>query len=205
MSAYENQIKQWIGEWKSRFEEMQVQLSLGKMDAITAFEEQKKLLRRAVTEWETELMRAAKNEKADLEAKLEELKVQLALGKAEGLEKFEEQRKRIEKALQEVKAEGKKLYATNKDDFRELFENNASAFKTGLEVLQLQFSLAKLEAKGEAEDLKKQLAEKMEQLNTNWVDIQKSAEKNWNSWSQQAEEGLEKAKGWANDFLKKLK
>ena len=36
--SFEEQFKNWISEWKTRLEEMQVQFSLGKMDAIEAFE-----------------------------------------------------------------------------------------------------------------------------------------------------------------------
>jgi hypothetical protein len=44
-SDFETTLKNWLTEWKTKFEEMQVKFTLGKMDAADAFEQQKEKLK----------------------------------------------------------------------------------------------------------------------------------------------------------------
>ena len=205
MATFEDQWKQWMAEGRKRFEEMQVQFSLGKMDAADAFEKQKDFLRGAVSNWKQELDKAtdvAEEHAQKLKASLEELQVQLNLGKAEGREKFEEQRKKIDLAMQEVYAAGKKAYHNNYDNMMHLFDSNAQAFKTGIEIIQLQFALVKMDVKEDAEKLRKELNEKMHELSEKYNEVQKAAVKNIEEWNKHLKEGYDKMSHWVSDFLK---
>ena len=101
----EEQFKQTFNTWKTSLEDMRMQFSLGKMDAVDAFEKQKVQLRSMIESMKTNLDKAtdiAEENGTKLRSKLEELNLQLNLGKADGKDMFDEQRKKIDVALQEV-------------------------------------------------------------------------------------------------------
>ncbi|MFN4993421.1 MAG: hypothetical protein ACK5FU_02065 [Bacteroidota bacterium] len=78
--SFEEQFKNWISEWKTRLEEMQVQFSLGKMDAIEAFEKQKDYLRSLVHMLKENIDKStdmAEETATKVKASLEELQLQV--------------------------------------------------------------------------------------------------------------------------------
>ncbi|MDP2388360.1 MAG: hypothetical protein Q8M29_18445 [Bacteroidota bacterium] len=90
-----------LKEITAEIEDLQVQKTLGKMEAEDklkeAKEKAKKLIDKAHNEYYTE-----KSEFSNLRSKLEHLKVQFALGKAETKEIIEEQKKNIMHAIHDV-------------------------------------------------------------------------------------------------------
>ncbi len=83
---------------------LEAQLTQGKDQAIQRLEQGKQQLREVITSVQADLRESkelAGHVKADVQAKLDHLLVQLALGKADARDAFEEQRKQIFKALSE--------------------------------------------------------------------------------------------------------
>ncbi|MDP1726151.1 MAG: hypothetical protein Q8M15_05165 [Bacteroidota bacterium] len=202
----EEQVKKFAADWQKSIEELKMQFSLGKMDAADAFEKQKDTMRNMVVNMKEQLDKAtdiAEEKGAELKAKLEELKVQLALGKAEGTDAFEMQKKKIELAMHEVYVEGKKIFNDNYTQLLQLFDNNAQAFKTGLEIVKLQFSLGKMEAKEEAENARKEIQEKIHELGEHFKATQQTAMQNMEAFNKQMKEGFEKMKTFAEGWMKK--
>jgi hypothetical protein len=202
----EEQFKQMFDTWKTSLEEMRVQFSLGKMDAGEAFEKQKGQLRNMIETLKTNADKAtdiAEENVTKLKAKLEELNLQLNLGKAETADVFEAQRKKIDLALQEVFAAGKLAYHGNYGYMMELFENNSKAIKTGLEIAQLQFKLAQMEAKDGAEAAKKEIQEKLTELQSAAEKAKDLTKENLEQWGKQMKEGMEKMNDWMSSFVKK--
>lgn len=202
----EEQIKKFAADWQKSIEELKMQFSLGKMDAGDAFEKQKDAMRNMVVNLKEQLDKAtdvAEEKGAELKAKLEELKVQLALGKADGTDAFEMQKKKIELAMHEVYVEGKKIFNNNYTQLLQLFDSNAQAFKTGLEIVKLQFSLGKMEAKEEAENARKEIQEKMQELGEQFKATQQTAMQNLEEFNKQMKEGFEKMKTFAEGWMKK--
>ncbi len=202
----EEQVKKFAADWQKSIEELKMQFSLGKMDAADAFEKQKDTMRNMVVNMKEQLDKAtdvAEEKGAELKAKLEELKVQLALGKADGTDAFEMQKKKIELAMHEVYVEGKKIFNDNYTQLLQLFDNNAQAFKTGLEIVKLQFSLGKMEAKEEAENARKEIQEKMNELGEHFKATQQTAMQNMEAFNKQMKEGFEKMKTFAEGWMKK--
>lgn len=104
---------------------------------------------------------------------LDELRVQLALGKAESKEALEEQKEKLDSALHDAEAR----YASLKDDSNDDFHQWTAEFgewkeklQTRMDIAKLQYSLGKAEAKEEMEKkrqgLSKQLQSMKEQLDT---------------------------------------
>ena len=83
---------------------LEAQLTQGKDQAVQRLEQGKQQLREVVTSVQADLRESkelAEHVKADVQATLDHLLVQLALGKADARDAFEEQRKQIFKALSE--------------------------------------------------------------------------------------------------------
>jgi ElaB/YqjD/DUF883 family membrane-anchored ribosome-binding protein len=195
-----------FNNWKTSLEELRVQFNLGKMDAGEAFETQKKHLKSLVESMKQNLDKAsdvAEDNAHKLRGKLDELMVQLNLGKAETTELYEEQRKKIDLALQEVHAAGKLAYHGNYTYMMELFDNNAKAFKTGLDIVKLQFALGKMEVKEEADKARKEMNEKIAEFQTFAEKAQQLTKDNLEEWSKQMKEGMEKINTWMSDWMKK--
>ncbi len=205
---YEEQIKNWMSDWRKRFEEMQVQFSLGKMDATETFEKQKEMLRNAIVEWKSNLDKAGdKGEETvtEMKAKMESLMLQLNLGKAEGKDLFEEQRKKIELALHEIKVSAKTNYDEKFNEMMTVFETSSRAFKTGLEILQLQFALAKMDLKTDAKEMQEQVKDKIAEITNSYKELQQIGMQNLEDWGKQMQAGYEKMKTMSEDWLKKMK
>ncbi|MBC7383963.1 MAG: hypothetical protein H7296_13415 [Bacteroidia bacterium] len=202
----EEQAKKFTTEWHKRMEELQLQFSLGKMDAGDAFEKQKDHLRNMVVSIKEQLDTAtglAEEKGIALKSKLEDLRLQLSLGKADGTEVFEEQKKKIEMAIHEVYDEGKKALSTGYDQMLQLFDNGTTAFKTGLEVVKLQYALGKMEAGDEQQKVRKELSDKMNELNEQFKNAQHTAMHTMEEFSKQLKEGFEKMKTLTEGWMKK--
>lgn len=115
-NTFENfkiKLNSHIEKAKQEMEELSLQFSLGKAEAADKFEELKKDFMSKVQEWKTvgEQMKNSGQEKSgELKTKLEELQVQLALGKAEAKELFNDQKKKIMKSISELESEIKKRF-----------------------------------------------------------------------------------------------
>ncbi len=204
----EEQVKQFAKEWRTRLEDMQVQFSLGKMDATEAFEKQKNYFRDLTVKMKSDLDKAGDSTKenvTELRGKLDDLFVQLSLGKADGKDLFEEQKKKIEVSMNEVLASAKQLYNQGFDSMLKMYDNNSNAFKTGLEILKLQFALGKMDSKDEAEKLRKEMTDKMNDLTANFKNAENLAKENIDLWNEKMKEGFEKMKTFTDGFMKQEK
>lgn len=208
MNSIDEQIKNSILEWQKRFEEMRVQFNLGKMDATDLFEKYKDQLRHAIHLFKTQLDSmgsSAEQQVQELKTKLDQVVAQLNLGKASENEAFKAQREKIEAALHEVYATGKSLYSKHFDEILDLFDNSSTAFKTGLEILQLQFSLGKMNSRDELEAVKKSMNEKLNELSQWYAKTTEESLKSFATWGKLAKENLEKIHSWAETFSKTFK
>ena len=160
MSDVTNQL---ISRMKQEFDELRLQLALGKSEAVDFFEKQKEHLKERA---EAAKEHVDKNPliddatKAFLAGRLDELRLQLALGKMETRDAIAEQQPKIEKALDSVKEGMAPLKEKAGDAFQEfsdLFEHGSDFFKTGLDALGVNLGFTE---KAEAEDSAEPEAEK---------------------------------------------
>ncbi len=203
---FSEQTKQFMADWQKRLEEMQLQFSLGKMDAGDAFEKQKEQYKTLLQSFKENLDkgRTMSEEKlAEMKDKMEALRLQLSLGKADGMDAFEEQKNKIELAMHEFYVAGK----TNFDDVYNksltMFEHNAEAFKTGLEIVKLQFSLGKMDLNDELKEKQKEISEKMGELSNHFKTLQEAATENIEEMNMQLKDNFEKMKSFAESWFKK--
>lgn len=144
----------------TELEEFRVQAALGKAEARDMYEDLKKQFNHTAHE----LKLKAEKFKSELDQNslklrnaFESLQVQLALGKAETKETFEQQRKAIIKALNEIESIIKSNKTTN-EYYITLLEE-IEKFKIKLEILRLRFELKRMDVNAELEDRKNELKE----------------------------------------------
>jgi hypothetical protein len=202
-SDFETTLKNWLTEWKTKFEEMQVKFTLGKMDAADAFEQQKEKLKELVVLLKSNLDKnteIAEELSTKMRTKLDELWLQLNLGKADGLDAFNQQRKKIEAALHEIYVAGKSNYNHAFNYVMQLFDNNAQVFKTGLEIMQLQYK--KLSDKVNF-DIQKEIDERMKSMMDYAGKASQITIENIEAFNKQLRENYNKMQAWMNDLLKR--
>jgi hypothetical protein len=138
-------------EAQREIDELVLQFALGKAEAHDAFEETKKEFSSRVSEFKgTDLGVQVATASQKLKALLEELEVQLNLGKSDSKEAFEVQRKKIEGVFRKIRAEVKQLKNEVLD--KEHLDHEIEKFKLKLEVLRLRFELKKLEVRDSFKD-----------------------------------------------------
>ncbi|HTL82063.1 MAG TPA: hypothetical protein VL651_10180 [Bacteroidia bacterium] len=136
-------------------EKLQVELALGKAAAADKYEEVKKKLHRFVTDKKAEIGTASRRNYIVLRAEMDDLLVQLSLGKAETRDAFISQKKKIVRAINNLEAKLKGIF--KKSGFEEELLHEMEAARIKFEMLQVQFALGRMEAKQEFEKRKHDL------------------------------------------------
>lgn len=147
------QTERLLARIRKEIDELKIQLALGRAEAADYLEEQKGKFRQLV---DTSKERLERNPMIDkqtttyLKGRLDELRLQLALGKMESREAYEQQRAKIDKAIASVKegAEPLKERAGDAyDEFSEVFGRAAELFRAKLGAFGLNLR------KGESEEI----------------------------------------------------
>lgn len=146
-------------------EALRVQAALGKAEARDAFEVAKKKFNDFIVEAKIMYGNAknqAQEKSNELQTIFENLQLQLALGKAETRDIFEEQRKKITPILNELE----ELIKRNKtaSEFYAKLQMEVHKFKIKLEILKLRYELNKLDAKDEFESRKVEFSKKLDEI-----------------------------------------
>lgn len=151
---------------KTKVEELEVQLALGKAEAEDWLEREKKNFGTFLEKAKDAVEKAdniGKEKKEELLTKYEELQVQLALGKAETLEAFEAQKLKIEDAMKDFQ----KVVHTVDDELSDipgLLANIGTQLNSKFEAFEVQFELAKAESQDILEEKKKELSNQLNEL-----------------------------------------
>jgi hypothetical protein len=188
-----------IQEWKLRAEELQLQLSLGRMEAIDELEKQKSNFKSFINETTNKVNTMAEKINPEiasqLKTKFEEMQVQLALGQAESKEAFEKQKEKINQGLDSIFDLLKKGIKNagmeeNLNSFLEKFEGTTETFKTKLEAAKLQFALGKADAKDDLEKNKKEVTEKLNEIRSKIDSNKEIAEEKWEGFRTEISEAF---------------
>ncbi len=170
-------------------EEFRVQAALGKAEAHDAFDAAKKNLRHFMHETEQRFgasQQTVTDVGSELKAAIQTLQVQLALGKAETRDLFEEQRKKITEALHTIETflKNNKLTA----EFKESITREIQKFRIKLEILKLRYELNTITVHEEFEQKKREFSTKLDILAENLRRKEKTAEKNWDHFKEDVAE-----------------
>ncbi|RMF96234.1 MAG: hypothetical protein D6727_08910 [Gammaproteobacteria bacterium] len=163
-------LDQRLDRWDAQLDALEAQLAESRDEALERVQAARNKLAAALRQVQEKLEDAADltaDELAELRADLEELQVQLALGKAETRDAFEAQRRRLHRALQAVeqrlellerKAEGK--LTEELEDYVRL----ADRLRAEIDAAELQFWLFKAEQREALEKRRRELQHKLAEL-----------------------------------------
>ena len=147
---------------------LEAQLTQTKDQALQRLEQRKQQLRDLLKQVQADVQKSkemAAQAKSEVQAKLEHLQVQLALGKMDARDTFEEQRTKILKALNEFEtiADQKlKGAAVESGKVWEDLVGRASTLEAELEALKSRFEIEKAKAQAKLEEKKQELLAKLQ-------------------------------------------
>lgn len=142
--SFQDFFKSGLELIQKEIEELAVQISLGKAEAGDKLEEMKKELRTAVQNFKKEIgEKTGLDSSESLKAKLEELIVQLNLGKAETRELIEEQIKKIRHSVGNLESQLRSENVITEKYSR--FRSDIEKFKLKSEILSLKAQVKGIE------------------------------------------------------------
>jgi gas vesicle protein len=185
-NSFTNDLDDLLKHWQNKLDEFRLQFSLGKMDAADEFEALKKRYRKYFNSFKQkldELEPAAGKLRDKLKAVLDELEVQLALGKAETKEAFETQKENLRRLMDEATRLTKDLFNENKEtlhDWQAMFTDVCDHLAMQLDYLRLYYHLGKKEADQRFESKRKEMEEQLKRVNERLDKLAKAGKEKWN-------------------------
>ncbi|MBT8194790.1 MAG: hypothetical protein KJO64_00045 [Bacteroidia bacterium] len=170
MTALVDNLKNSANKVRAKVEELELQMHLGKKESIDEFENQKKNMKDYLHGAEDNLKNAkdiSADKMSSLKTKLEELKVQLALGKAETAEKFDEQKSKLQHKLNDIESDIVDLKGKADDktvEWASGLSETFDDFKTKMDVFRLNVALGSADAKDEWKEKKEDMKQKLQAL-----------------------------------------
>ena len=161
-ATFTDKVIERLRKTATDLEALQIQLTLGKAEARDKYEEFKKEFSKTLREIGSTIEKSNVQGASELKVLLEELQVQLALGKAEARDAFLEQKKKIEKVLQQI--EQKINIEPLSNEIIEKLNDEIRRFRIILEILRVKYELGKYETRDIYEARKKEFEQKINSL-----------------------------------------
>ena len=165
---------------------LEAQLTQTKEQALQRLEQRKQQLRDVLKQVQAEMQKSkevAEQAKTEVQAKLEHLQVQLALGKADARETFEEQRTKILKALNEFESVAEQKLKGAAFESGRVWEDlvgRTSTLEAEFEALKSRFESEKAKQQATLDSKKEELLTKLvlfkDQLKAKRVVVQAKAD-----------------------------
>jgi hypothetical protein len=173
-------IKTAAGE----LEQFKVKAALGKMELKDLFEESKKklLIKAADASVMFDKLKDVAGKKVlPLKSRLEELQLQLALGKAEGKQAFEKQRKKLDHLASEIETMIRENPTTARTYNKLMLE--IKKFKIKMDILRLRYERKKRGQDVNLDEVRGGLYDKLASARLRLEETEKFAEKKWKKFS----------------------
>lgn len=142
-------------------EKYQVQLALGEMEAQDQFEKLKKKFKSSLNTAQQYVENNGRKAKNEVLQVIDEMKLQLALGKAESFDEFEKQEKKIMRAFRTLEA---RIDGVIDHEAEEELHHEMQQFRIKLDMLKVQYKLGNMEARDKFEERKHELEASMAKL-----------------------------------------
>lgn len=169
-TSYKEKLGKFIQKAQTEIDELRLKIALGKMNGADLFEDMKHELKESLHEFRTEVDSKKQEVAETLNEKLANLHLQLALGKAEVLDVYEEQKSIILKTITQLESE----LVENRDqlhsDVRMKIQNELEKFRLKMEILQIRYELGKIDLKDNIDEKKEKFKKEFEQLIANVKD-----------------------------------
>ena len=191
-NVWQREFEGHLRQWKSTLGELEVQMALGRAEASEKLEDLKETFRKFVAERKIELPEFNKESFNwdEVKAAFDELEVQLALGKMDLEDAYEEQKDKILTAIDSAKRGLKNAYDRIDDNFKE----EAEEFRAKLEGYQVQFALGKYEAREALEEKKAELRTLVHEFRTKMDTVETTGEDKYDAFLQEMTKSYEHLK-----------
>jgi len=171
-------IKKQLETWHTKYDELELQMHLGKKEAADKFEEHKDTFLSWIGDLKKKIGEQSDEKSLQLKQNLDELKLQAALGKMEAGDKFDDYKQKLDKTIDKTIAYCQE--AADVDTFS--FENLADSFKNKMEIFKQQ-ALGKINASDEETDQtdaeKNELENNLAKLKDKMEDMKEAGEEKW--------------------------
>ena len=164
MASFKNQLGKLINKAESELDELRLKIALGKMDGADLFEEMKKDLHGVFHELSVEVKSEGQEVADTIISKIENLQMQLALGKADALDAYEEQKTKINESINELEQNVRDARSRLSYDARIKIQNELEKFRLKMEVLQIRYELGRLDLKDNVETKKQKFKKEFDHL-----------------------------------------
>ncbi len=197
-------IDKKLDQWEARATAFEEHLQQTKEQALTKLEARKNTLNEAAEKFKAEIGKVkgiAEEQNQELQAKFDELHVQLALGKAEAKEAFETQRKKIQLLIASLEDEVDRLLDASVHAMDEPLEKawekfiaEATAYEAEAEALAAQLARKKAEAKAQFEQKKTELHAQIKEFKAQLLEKKGLAKDKATTFEKQLSEGMAQIK-----------
>ena len=165
-------IEHKLNQWEDMAEALELQLTLGRAEALQRFDEQREKLRAAATAMKTRvdaMESLGDDARRQVQGALEHLQVQLALGRAESRDAYLEQREKlrqavrsVEERLEETAESGSAEISQKLTEELQTFARAADRLVAELEALELQFEVHAESARNQLTDARHKLTQQLQ-------------------------------------------
>lgn len=187
-------IEERLKSWKQKAEELRLQGHLGQKEASDAFERRKKEMKQWIEERKEDLKELkddSSDKVQDIKREMEELQVQLALGKAESRDALIEQQKKIEHRSNELankmhhyldEAEEKSL------NWAKTSKEKLDQFRMEFDLFRLQFHLGMQEGSELWDENKKAFNDGLAKFKARIENLENKSEDKWDNFKSEISE-----------------
>jgi ribosomal protein L29 len=155
-------MNKFMQDWVNSLDDLKVELNdLDDNLLADFFEQQKTKSQERLAEIRETVDSKFGEEANELRAKLDHLKVQLALGKAEGRDAFEEQKGKLDHAMRDAHNMANSMKDKLGTELGDDLHGLKQSLQTKMEVLRLKYALGKADAKDELEEVRKDLSHRV--------------------------------------------
>ncbi|MEZ4829354.1 MAG: hypothetical protein R3C61_24160 [Bacteroidia bacterium] len=198
-------MNQYLEDWSKELDDLEVQISLGEDEIVAAYEKQKAAFFEFINESKSKIGEISSDERVQkLKGKLESLQVQLALGKAESMEAYHEQKEKLDSAIDEAKEEYQEFMASLGEKKQSLSGNLSGKFeqfRTKLDMFHVQFALGSEEAKEELKEKQQEISASMAAFRKKIEEKKEEAEESWEEFTEDVAEAFGEFKNSVKNFF----
>ena len=170
-------IEHKLNEWEDMAEALELQLTLGRAEALQRFDEQREKLRKLTEAMKPRLdaLDAMSEEaRATIQSALEHLQVQLALGRADSRDAYLEQREKLRQAVRSLEERLEEaVQSSSEEGVGQRLESELQSFVRAadrllaeLEALELQFEVHAESARNQLTDARHKLTQQIQSFRT---------------------------------------
>jgi len=197
-------IDKKLDHWEASATAFEAQLQQTKDQALAKLEVSKKTLMEAVEKFKLGVAKTrgiAENEKKEIQARCDDLQVQLALGKAEIRDAFEAQRKKIQHSIATLESTVDRNLEAAGPAADESFEKAAEKliaaeikYEAEVDALEARFIMEKAETKAQFEKKKSDLLAQINEFKTRLQGKRNMAKEKAATFEKELSDGISKIK-----------